>query len=165
MTPWDGQFDEIPIQHPLVWLTLGIVLFVLLLSGPVGGVDFTGEPATLGDGNASVTVVEPAASQLRVTEGRSGTNVTYVRVPDAVVDVERVTGQPRIVYSISIPGLVDRQATRYVESTGRLRVSLADKARPTPPEPGTYRGTLTIRVQSFTGETVAVDRRIEVVVE
>jgi len=165
MTSWDGRFDDTPVRYPSAWLTVGVVLFVLLLSGPVGGVDFSGEPASLGDGNASVTVVEPTPEQIVVTEGRFGTNVTYVRVPDAVVDVEAVSGRPRIVYTVSISGLAERQGTRYVGSTGRMQIPVADQAVPTPPDPGTYEGTITIRVQSFTGQTVVLDRRIEVVIE
>jgi hypothetical protein len=142
------------------------VLFVLVLAGPVGGVDIVGEPATLDDGNASVTVVADSVDSLTVSKGRFGTDVTYVRIPDAVVDVDRVRGRPRVVYLLSVPNLsVDKQSRRYIESPGRLTIPMRDRALPERPAAGTYRGRVLIRVQSFGYDDVILNRSIEVTVE
>jgi hypothetical protein len=163
---WNEYEVEVSRQSVAVLSTVGIILFVLVLSGPVGGVDFTGEPTTLDDGNASVTVAEGSTDTLTVSEGRFGTNVTYVRIPDAVLDVESVRGQPRVVYLVTVPNLsVDKQSRRYIESTGRLTVPMSDRALPNRPAAGTYEGRMVIRVQSFGYDEVVLNRSVEVTVE
>lgn len=148
-----------------------VVLGTLLLSGPIGAVDLTGSPAELGEGTASVTVVQPDSDQFRMTTGRFGADVLYTRLPDLVVDVESVTGQPRLVYSLTVPGLeIDRSEQRLIRSPGRLRVPMRDHALPPEPVAGapeirrddTYSGRLVVRVQSFAGQHVVVNRSIEV---
>lgn len=166
MSGWDEQAKELRTQLSLTWLVVGFIFFVLVLAGPVGGVDLTGEPTKLGNGNASVSVVEPTTDSLTVSQGRFGTNVTYVRIPDAILDVERVRGQPRAVYLLSVPNLsIDKESRRYIESTGRLRLPLSDRALPRRPAPGTYDGRMVIRVQSFGYDNVVLNRSIEVTVE
>jgi hypothetical protein len=163
---WDEYEVEMSRQSAAVLFTVGIILFVLVLTGPVGGVDLTGEPATLDEGNASVTVVDGSVDTITVSEGRFGTNVTYVRLPDAVLDVDRVRGQPRVVYLVTIPNLsVDKQSRRYIESTRRLTVPMSDRALPTRPASGTYQGRMVIRVQSFGYDEVVLNRSVEVTVE
>lgn len=166
MSRWDDQFTDFTEQLSFEWFVVGFILFVLLLSGPVGGVDFTGEPTTLGSGNATVTVVEPSTDRLTVSEGRFGTNVTYVRIPDAVLNVEQFRGQPKVVYLVTVPELdVDRQSRRYIESTGRLRLPVEDRALLTRPESGSYQGRLVVRVQGFGYDRVVYNRSVEVMVE
>jgi len=145
-------------------LTVGVILAVILLSGPVGGIDLTAPPSPgVGDGTASIDVLEPNGDTLGMTAGRFGTDVTYVRIPDLVADIERVEGRPRVRYSVSVPGLdVDRQETRTVESTGRLRIPLDDRAF-WDPKSRTYEGRLVVEVQSFTETKTVLNRSIEVV--
>lgn len=163
MSRWSRAVGALSTAELATWSAIGGILFVLVLAGPVGGVDLTGEPTTLGEGNASVTVVEPSTDTFSVSPGRFGTNVTYLRIPDAVIDVERVSGQPRVVYLLTIPNLsIDKEARRYIESTGRLRVPLADRALQHRPEPGTYEGRMLVRVQSFGYDNIVLDQSVEV---
>jgi len=163
---WDEYEMAVSRESGAALLTIGVVLFVLVLSGPVGGVDLSGEPATLGEGNASASVVEPTTDSLTVSPGRFGTNATYVRIPDAVLNVETVRGHPRVLYAVTIPELgVDKQTHRYIEGTGRLRLPLSDRALPARPSAGTYDGRLLIRVQAFGYDRVVLNRSVEVSVE
>lgn len=146
---------------------VGFVLVVLVLSGPLGVVDLV-EPGNpqLGDGNATVAVLEPDDDQLRVTDGRFGTNVSYVRVPDLVVDVERLEGRPRIVYNVEVPALgLDPIDTQVVTAPGRTRLTIRDQALPDQPAQDRYRGYLDVRVQSTEGQTIVVNRTLQVIVE
>ena len=162
----DEHDIDLSTQSVATLLTAGVVLFVLFLAGPAGGVDFTGEPARLGDGNASVTVVEPETDRLSVEPGRFGTNATYVRLPDVVLDVDRVRGNPRVVSLLTVPNLsIDTQARRYIDSPGRLTIPMGDRALPNRPQPGSYEGTMVIRIQSFGFDEVVLERTLEVTVE
>lgn len=128
------------------------------------------QPATLGDGTATVDVVEPTRDTLETAPGRFGTTVSYLRLPDLVADVSNVSGRPRLVYSVRVPALeLDRQETRLIHGEGRLAVAMADRAYPPRasaddglPDPGTYDGRLVVRVQSFSSDRTIVNRTIEV---
>lgn len=144
-----------------------LILVVVVVAGPPGVVDIVAtDDERLGDGTASVTVLEPETNHLRVTDGRFGAAVSYVRLPDLVVDVDRVEGQPRIQYTIAVPELgVEKAVTRVVTSERRVHLSVADQALPGKPERAEYRGFLRVRVQSFTTEKTVVNRSLEVAVE
>lgn len=150
-------------QPPVVRAAVALVLFGMLLSGPVGGVDLAREEPSLGDGTASVTVVEPDDGPVVVTEGRFGTNVSYVRIPDLVVDVTSVDGQPRVFYQVRIPELgIEKQNDRVVRSTGRLRVPVSDRAVPKGAAVDGAKAHLVVRVQSYTQGAVVLNRTVEV---
>ena len=142
-------------------VAVGIIVAVLLVTGPIG-VNVTGEPAALGDGTATVTVLDPTGDRVPITDGRFGTAVSYVRIPDLVVDVESVSGQPRLLYIVRVPALgLDEDNSRLVRSTGRLRVPLRDRAV-NQEVSGSYSGRLIVRVQSFSGMQTVSNRSIEV---
>lgn len=145
----------------------GLILATLLLAGPPAGPDLAAsDDARLDDGTASVSVLEPAGAEIRVTDGRFGTDVAYVRLPDLVVDVEQFEGTPRVQYTVSVPGLdIERTETKLVTSEGRLRVRLEDRALPERPDEETYRGVLRVRVQSLSTEQTVLNRTVEVTVE
>lgn len=144
-------------------IAAALVLFGMVLSGPVGGVDLTRDRSSLGDGNASVTVVEPAGGPIEITDGRFGTNVSYVRMPDLVVDVERVDGRPRVFYQVTVPELgIKSQNSAIVRSAGRLRVPISDTAVPRHAAPDRTTARLVVRVQSYSGGEVVVNRTVEV---
>lgn len=144
-------------------IAVAVVLVGMLLSGPVGGVELVGERPSIGDGTAAVTVVEPPAEPIRVTEGRFGTNVSYVRIPDLVLDVTNTGGQPRVLYQVTIPELnIRKQNDKIVQSSGRLRVPISDH---TVSKEATLDGTtarLIVRVQSYSGGEVVLNRTVEV---
>lgn len=149
-------------NRPVVPAVLAIILFGMLLSGPAGGIDFARDRLSIGDGTASVTVVEPADEPVRVTDGRFGTNVSYVRIPDLVVDVRSVDGKPRVFYQVTVPELgVRKQNERIVRSTGRLRVPISDRALPREVTADGATARLVVRVQSYTGGTVVMNRTVE----
>jgi hypothetical protein len=153
------QADDLPVTHVVV----GVILFVMVLSGPGSGIDFSRDRASLGDGTASVTVVEPTGDDVRVTDGRFGTNVSYVRIPDLVVDVESVDGRPRVFYQVTVPELgIRKQNDAIVRSTGRMRVSISDRAVPPGAEIGGSTARFVVRVQSYTGGTVVMNRTVGV---
>ena len=150
--------------HPHLLLAVVIVVS-LVATGPLVGVDATGPPATeFGDGTASVADVTVDTGELAVTAGRFGTDDDYLRVPVAVVDVESVSGRPRLVYVVEVPALdlsLTEQAVLTSTSTTRLnpddrgfeRGSLANES---------YDATLTLRVQSFTESTTVYRENVTV---
>jgi len=142
---------------------VAVILVVLLLSGPGSGLDFTGERASLGKGDATVRVVEPGNEAIPVTDGRFGTDVAYVRLPDLVVDVSAVEGNPRVFYQVTVPSLgVRKQNDKIIQSPGRLRVPIYDRALPKGTTIEGAEARLIVRVQSFSGGKVVLNRTVEV---
>lgn len=157
-----------------------VILGALVLAGPSWAAS-----TDLGDGTASVEIVAPTwlepgtgptGGTLHATSGRFGTEATYLRTPDLVVDVGDVSGRPEVVYDVEVPEIgVDPRPVRHRLSTpGRYRLHLADVALPpvgyssgdvTVPAAGTYTGRVTVRVQSFSGTHVVANRTVEVVVD
>ena len=155
----DGTVCSVLADSRLLVGAVGIILFVVVLSGFVG---FTGDRHELGEGTATVTVVEPTQETLVVTEGRFGTGATYLRIPDLVVDVEQREGRPRLIYRVTVPELeIDEQETTLLPASGRVRLP-ADDVGFEDVEPGTYDGHLVVRVQSFTNDTTVLNRSVEV---
>jgi|AntRauTorcE11898_2_1112593.scaffolds.fasta_scaffold11241_2 hypothetical protein len=144
-------------------IVVAVILVEMLLSGPVGGVELVSERPSLDDGTASVTVVDPTEDPIQVTAGRFGTNVSYVRIPDLVVDITSVDGQPRVFYQVSIPELgIKKQNDKLVRSTGRLRVPISDHTVPKEKALDGTTARLVVRVQSYSGGQVVMNRTVEV---
>ncbi|RXK47251.1 hypothetical protein [Halorientalis pallida] len=159
----DGSF---PLVSRLQLGTVAVVLVVLVLSGPlVGVVDLTPESrgaAELGDGTANVTVTGDPGADLAITSGRFGTNVSYLRIPPAAVDVHHVEERPRLLYLVSVPGLgFERSVTEPLDERvdGRVNIPMSDRAfAHVRVRNDSYRATVVVRVQSFE-ETRTVYRR------
>ena len=144
-------------------IAVAVILVGMLLSGPVSGVELVSDRPSLDDGTASVTVVEPTAETIQVTEGRFGTNVSYVRIPDLVLDVTSVNGQPRVLYQVTIPELnIRMQNDKLVQSTGRLRVPVSDHTVSKGKPLAGAEARLVVRVQSYSGGQVVMNRTVEV---
>jgi hypothetical protein len=142
-------------------IVVGTVLLALVLTGPAVGLDLTDEPVTLDDGTATVEVVAPAGD-LRITPGRFGTDVAYLRTPTLVADVRAVEGTPRIVYEVVVPELgIEQRAFRPVTEPGRIRIGMADVEVDRPVN-GSYGGYLAVRVQSFETYETVTNRTVEV---
>lgn len=162
--------DPLPSVRRLQLGTLAVVLVVLVLSGPlVGIVDLTPETrgaAQLGDGTANVTVVGDPTADLAITPGRFGTNVSYLRIPTAVVDVRRVDDRPRLLYSVTVPKLdFERSVTEPLDEgvDGRVRLSMSDRAfAHAKIRNESYRATVRVRVQSFEGTRTVYQRNTTV---
>jgi len=161
-------------------LVVATVFVALVLAGPAWGT-----PTGVGGGTATVSVVSPAALAgadapgddsltLRTTPGRFGTEATYLRIPDLVVDVREQSGRPQLIADLSVDadGIDPPPVSRILHRSGTHRLAYPDAALPprgydhggTAVEPGTYDGHLEVRVQSFDGDHVVVNRSVEVVV-
>lgn len=143
------------------------VVVTLLATGPLVGVDAVRtQPTTIGDGTAAVSDVRVDTSELRITAGRFGATVSYLRVPDASVAVESVTGRPRLLYQVTVPRLgVNLEAERLLTTgrSGTYRLAPGDRAFP--PEAldrETYHGRVQIRVQSFESDTTVFAENVTV---
>lgn len=136
-------------------LLLATVVVTLAFAGPlVPGLSATGEadPTLVGPGNATLSAVSVDTADFRFSDGRFGTGVVYLRAPDATLHVDRLTGQPRIVYRLRVPALdVDRISTRVLSGPGAVTVGMDDRAlRPERLARSEYRAVITVRVQSRT---------------
>jgi len=145
------------------------VLATLVATGPLVGVGaFEPRATTIGDGTASVESVRLDTTHLRVTDGRFGTAVPYLRVPDASVTVDSVTGRPRLLYQLSVPRLdVSTTVERVFWTDGTYRLAPGDRALdPSAVGRESYNGTVRITVQSFEAtETVYAENVTVAVVE
>ncbi|MFB6083638.1 MAG: hypothetical protein ABEJ94_05285 [Halorientalis sp.] len=161
---------SLPSVRRLQLGTVAVVTLVLLLSSPlVGVVDLTPETrgaARLGGGTADATVVGDPAADLAITPGRFGTNVSYLRIPPAVVDVDRVEGRPRLLYRVRVPRLgFERSATRPLDESvaGRVTLRMDDRAfRHARIRNDSYRAIVAVRVQSFDGTRTVYRRNVTV---
>ncbi|MBV0903773.1 YbeD family protein [Haloarcula salina] len=148
-------------------VTALFVLATLVATGPLVGVGaFEPRATTIGDGTASVGGVHVDTTQFRVTDGRFGTAVPYLRVPDASVTVDAVTGRPRLLYQISIPRLDASMTSERVFSTaGTYRLAPGDRAlEPSSVGRERYNGTVRITVQSFEATETVYDENVTVAV-
>lgn len=91
-------------------LGVGVILLVVVISGPVAPVDFTPDRASAGSGLQAGTgeiafSVESVPSAAVFERGKYGTGTYVLRVPDAVIRVEQIRGQALVAYKIRIPAL------------------------------------------------------------
>jgi hypothetical protein len=116
-----------------VWLlaTLVLILGTGVLSGPlVGGVDFTAAPSEpqFGDGTVAVTTIELPDNATLLTP-RFGAGKATVRVPSATMQLENVSGSPRLMYIIKIQGLTFTRSTATTvtsEDEGEFNLTIED---------------------------------------
>lgn len=145
---------------------VGAVVVALVLTGPlVPGISLAqSEPDSLDDGNATVSNVAVDADDVTITPGRFGTNVSYVRIPDATVTTEGIEGQPRVVYQLAIPELgIDHSEPKLLTTEGRTTVRIDPMAvQPARLSKNSYEGQVTVRVQSHTVDRVVYDESISV---
>jgi len=156
-------------RHPPTVVALFIVV-TLLVTGPLVGVDAVRtQPTTIGDGTASVTAVDVATSEIRITDGQFGANVAYLRVPDASVTVDSVSGRPRLLYQVDVPALdisLEDERVLSAGQTGTYRLAPGDKGlSPSVLDQDAYNGSVRIRVQSFETEATIVAENVTVRVE
>lgn len=147
-------------------LAVGVVVIVLIASGPLAGglLEPAGTPTTVGEGTATVADAAVDADGLAITPGRFGTDVSYVRVPDARVRLAEVSGHPRLVYRVEVPGVdADLTATEIVGERGRYRLHVSDYGFDSDRlSNGSYEGAVTVRVQSFTSDRTVLRRNVTV---
>lgn len=92
-----------------VWVTVVILVVVPVISGPlVSGVSLTSTEATLpasGTGTASVEVISVPTGSVSLDRSDFGAGTFHLAADPAVVEVEAVSGNPRVNYAIDIPAL------------------------------------------------------------
>jgi hypothetical protein len=112
-----------------VYATVAVIVAVTVASGPLVGAVTVPEggvsgPAP-GTGNATVSVVS-MPDRVTLEPGAYDTDVYYLEVPDAVVDVSAVTGKPVLTYSLSVPELKSRSSVFFLQpgEQGRTELSM-----------------------------------------
>lgn len=136
-------------------LLIAAVVVTLVFSSPLVGLSLTqAESTTLGDGNATVAAVSVDVTAVQITPGRFGTDVPYLRIPDAEINVDDLEGHPRLVYRVEVPALdLDLAATKRIQETGPTTVRLSDAALAAEKlAADSYGGRVTIRVQSLSSD-------------
>ncbi|MFC7075285.1 hypothetical protein [Haloarcula halophila] len=150
-------------------LVAAMVALALVVTGPLIGLDVTrSSPDSFGEGDATVAAVDIEDSELRVTAGRFGTDVSYLRVPTARVTVGEVTGRPRLVYLVAVPSAgIDLVSTALVtESARTYAVDPGDQGIESGSlERGTITATVTVRVQSFSVDRTVTRQNVTVEVQ
>lgn len=143
----------------------GLVLAALVLTGPLGAVEPVGEP-TVGEGDAEVRILSAPAEDLRLTAGRFGADVAYLRLPTLSLSVAERTGRPELLYEVRVPELdvQARERTILGPRTGdTLRIHLADEGLPaTALQRDRYDGRILVRLQSFSTERTLLNRSVAV---
>jgi len=136
-----------------------------------GLVDLTDQPADrsdIGEGELKASDVSlPETATLQ--RDRHGGGVYYLRVPDATVRIDRLSGQPILTYKIRIPQLGhSRESAFFVDENSEERLSLSLEKDTLPPEEITaesYDGELRVVVRSNDGSRVLERRNITVQVQ
>ena len=144
---------DIASRSPLIAATV-IVLGTLVASPAVGVIELSDHRqshADLGTGNVTVAnaSLPPSAG---FEKGKYGSESYYLRVPDATVKFERVTGQPVLNYKLNVPALsYSRQSVYFVdESDSGKQVTFKLSKDTLPPE--------TFSREEYTGEVALVMR-------
>ena len=121
------------LSRVAVYATVAFILGTAVASGPLvsavsvpeGGL--TGpEPGT---GDATVTVVS-GPSDAAIERGEFDTGAYYLDPPTLAVDLEAVSGQPVLTYSVSVDGLQTSSAVYFVtgEDSGRMELTVDEEA-------------------------------------
>lgn len=158
----------------IVWTAVGVILLTAIVSGPlVGAVDLTtprdaGPGISFGAGDElDASVVSLPQDDIRLEAGRYGAGTYYLRVPDAVVDIKRVRGSPRLVYKLRIDRLGYVRATVHFvdrEHEGeRLHLALEpDTFAPDRIEGDAYDGTLLVVARTDRNATTLARQNVTV---
>lgn len=146
-------------------LTVLLVAGTLLATGTLGSGGAPDRSADgLDDGTATVRSVGLTDAPA-ITDGRFGTGVAYLRLPDATIDLESVDGRPRAVYSVEVPGLdFDRASTTSLAGDpSRVTIGMADRAFEYDAiDRGAYEARVTVRIQSFAVDRTVLERNASV---
>lgn len=154
---------------------VGVILLVVLLSGPATPIDFTSDGASAGSGLQAGTgeitfSVESAPSEAVFERGKYGTDTYVLRVPDAAIRIDRIRGQALVAYKIRIPGLrLVRTSVHAVDERAaeqEVALSLEPMTRPrsaiTAPK---YEANLAIVTRGVENEGVRFQRNITINVD
>jgi hypothetical protein len=105
-----------------VYATVTLIVVVTVASGPLVGAVTVPEGGVSGPdpgtGNATVSVVS-VPDRVTLEPGAYDTDVYYLEVPDAVVDISAATGKPVLTYSLSVPELRSRSSVFFLRAGER----------------------------------------------
>lgn len=160
------------IARVAVWLTVGIIVSVTIISGPlVGAVDFTpntsNDDGTFAPGTGKVDVeVHSLPTEAKLEKGSYGAGAYYLRVPDATVNIKRVEGQPMLVYKLRIPEMgFSRGTTHFLDAgtAGTRNIALEEGTlAPDKVTKDSYAGELLILVRAGDGERIVTRQNVTV---
>ena len=154
-----------------VYATVAVIVLVTVASGPLVGAVTVPEGGVSGPdpgtGAATVSVVS-VPDRATLEPGEYDTDVSYLEVPDAVVDVSAVTGTPVLTYSLSVPELKSRSSVFFLKpgAEGRMELSM-DRLSfdPDTVDREQYTGRLRLVMRGADGEQTLYERPIVVEVE
>jgi len=120
------------LERGAVFGTVGVMVLFAVVSGPaVPGVEFAGEPQSQdvnpGVGSLDVSVVHVPDDGYYLQKGEFGTGVYYLNVPEAVVNIDSVEGEPLLTYKIKIDSLgYSRPTVHFLNGSeeGRMNLSI-----------------------------------------
>ena len=149
--------------------TVGILLSVTVISGPLVGVSLTSsETFDPGSGTIEASVTEtPDTATLE--RGDHGSGVYYLRASPVEVEIASVTGQPSLTYELFVTELghtkssitfLDSDATGTVNLEFDASTLEADRV-----DANSYAGVLRVIANDDDGERLLVERNVTVEVE
>jgi len=160
--------EYVNLRRSIPAVVAALVVVTLLVTGPLTGVDATQQSATaLGDGTATVSDVTVDTAALRVTPGRFGTDVAYLRIPDATIRVTEAVDRPRLVYRIVVEELgVSVTETTLVTGPSTYRLDPDHQGIAASAADGRqYNATVEVRVQSYSSDQTVFQENVTVEVE
>lgn len=129
--PQAHSHDSMDSVQSLPALSVGVIIIIAVLSGPLGVLDLTtaespcDEDVFPGTGNATVEVTD-TPDTATLSKSRFGAEVYRLELPTTTVNVSDVRGRPTLSYRIRIPGLsTELGSTTTLSSctTGRMQLT------------------------------------------
>ena len=153
-------------ERAVLAATVGIILAVTVVSGPLVGVSLTSEQSfDPGSGSVDATVVS-APDTATLKQGSHGAGVYYLRADPVDLEVTNVSGQPSIIYELYLPeqGYTASSLTFIDdEATGEVAVEFdpvtmeADRV-----DADAYDAVLRVLVNDDRGERPVLERDVTV---
>lgn len=139
-----------------VYVVVAVVASTSMLSGPlVGAVDLTPvdrSAESIGQGQVDLSVQTVPTDGVVLKKGKYGSGTYSLVVPDAVVDIESVEGNPLLAYRIQIHAFNFTRVTTTVldeEMQGVIRVQMAPGTfQPSRVQQEQYAAELTLLVRA-----------------
>ena len=159
-----------------VFGTVAVIGVVTILTGPlVSEFDVTddrSQPSIVGNQTDSISAstVSVPESGIRFERDRFGAGTYQLMVPDAELYIEEVTGTPRIIYRLNIPGLhYSRGTILFIDSSQEgSRLTLEFESKDFTPSEVTqerYAGRLAIVTLDSSGSTDVYSENVTISVE
>lgn len=159
--------DRVSIRRVAAAVTVGVIVFGTIVSSPALGVfSLSSDSDQLGDGTAAVETVSLQTDSIRITDGRFGTGVQYLRMPPASVQTSAIEGRSRLVYRVEVPQLdVVATATEPLSPGGGQTHSVVmdDVAlQSIGGDARSFEGTVSVRVQSFEVDETVYENNVSI---